>query len=885
MSKAAFLENVRLPNQIAAAASNLRQPVDQEDESNTPSIVGDEFLVNTETQSEQYGWSVIQLESGNFLAVWTSYDDDVVLDGARTSGGPGAGVAARLFSSDGTPIGNEFNVTGDAPGFSIWSKAVALPSGGFVVVWESNNRPSSNIDVDMVFQVFDADGEKVGDSVLFSEDIGVSQGGHAITILSNGNFVITWTEATNDSLNYPFTEVYGQVFSADGTAVSSKFVVTSGEYYKPDKPAIAALENGQFVIAWNTGDSTVSAQIFNSDGSKDGDEFLASTGHAYLERSPSVAALDDGSFVVVWDGRDNSWSSSEIHARMFSSDGDTIGDAFQVNTHTDGSQSGANVAALEGGGFFVTWTNHGDGGDGDSTAVSAQFFDSTGAKIGTEFVVNQETESTQFNAVSTDLGDNQLAVIWSSRDPDVEGEGSAVAGAILTYDYPSVLSGDFTGSVEEGDVGDKPVTASGTISISDADASDSPSFANVGATTGDNGYGSFTLVNGTWTYTLDQSAVQELAEGDSVTDKITFSASDGTSQEITVTINGTDETVFAGTDQNDTIVGSDNDEEFSGGLGDDQINAGRGDDRLEGEAGEDTLWGNEGSDTLSGGADNDTLNGGDGSDNLDGGTGNDVLNGDTGDDTLDGGGANDLLRGGFGHDLMQGSGGNDVLYGDVGNDTLNGGAGYDTASYFESAAAVITDLGSGGISGQAKGDIYLDIEHVTGSKRSDLITGDNNDNRLKGMDGWDTLYGAGGNDTLEGGGGHDVIDGGEGDDLLTGGSKRDNLMGGSGADTIDGGTGQDTLTGGAGDDILAGGAHKDTFVFASGSGNDQITDFHLGLDVLDLSKSSTDFSDLASVIAVSTETAGGLLIDLGGGDSVLLVGIGINDLSSDNINF
>ena len=77
-------------------------------------------------------------------------------------------------------------------------------------------------------------------------------------------------------------------------------------------------------------------------------------------------------------------------------------------------------------------------------------------------------------------------------------------------DDASVISGTVTGAVNEGNVGDAPVTATGSIAISDVDGDDNPSFADVASTAGDNGFGSFELTGGTWTYTLDQSAVQDL---------------------------------------------------------------------------------------------------------------------------------------------------------------------------------------------------------------------------------------------------------------------------------------------------------------------------------------------------------------------------------------
>ncbi|MGF1761752.1 VCBS domain-containing protein, partial [Photobacterium sagamiensis] len=107
-----------------------------------------------------------------------------------------------------------------------------------------------------------------------------------------------------------------------------------------------------------------------------------------------------------------------------------------------------------------------------------------------------------------------------------------------TEDAPEV-SGSFSGEVSEGNIGDAAVTTGGSIAISDVDNGDTPGFDNVASTAGDNGYGSFELVDGNWTYTLDQTKVQQLDQGDKVTDTITFTATDGTEQQVTVTINGT----------------------------------------------------------------------------------------------------------------------------------------------------------------------------------------------------------------------------------------------------------------------------------------------------------------------------------------------------------
>ncbi len=82
-----------------------------------------------------------------------------------------------------------------------------------------------------------------------------------------------------------------------------------------------------------------------------------------------------------------------------------------------------------------------------------------------------------------------------------------------------------------------------------------------------------------------------------------------------------------------------------------------------------------------------------------------------------------------------------------------------------------------------------------------------------------------GNDLVDAGGGNDTIFGGSGRDRIDGGGDRDKLFGGGGADVLDGGRGHDVLTGGNGADV---------FVLRSRSGADTVTDFQIGVDVIDL---------------------------------------------------
>ncbi len=112
---------------------------------------------------------------------------------------------------------------------------------------------------------------------------------------------------------------------------------------------------------------------------------------------------------------------------------------------------------------------------------------------------------------------------------------------------------------------------------------------------------------------------------------------------------------------------------------------------------------------------------------------------------------------------------------------------------------------------------------IYGRGGSGVVAGDSEDNRM---------YGSAGNDTIVGGGGDDEVYGGDGDDFLTGDHPGPDAE--DGDDTLYGGAGRDDLYGGAGDDILQGDAGNDIFIYEGNDGDDIITDFTIGEDVLDL---------------------------------------------------
>lgn len=309
-----------------------------------------------------------------------------------------------------------------------------------------------------------------------------------------------------------------------------------------------------------------------------------------------------------------------------------------------------------------------------------------------------------------------------------------------------------------------------------------------------------------------------------------------------------------------------------------------------------------GDDAIKGTGENDTLHGLAGDDELLGYAGSDDIYGGLGEDVLSGRKGNDKLYGGEDDDILLGHQGRDTLEGGDGADIMIGGSSEDTLSYESSDAGVTIDLDKGTASGgHADGDIFLEMENITGSSYDDYLKGDDGDNTLKGLAGNDTLYAYGGDDTVEGGSGRDRIKGGDGADDLSGGKGKDALFGGDGDDTLIGGdghdrleggndndiiegdTGRDRITGGAGNDTMTGGADADTFMFGDNFGADVITDFENGEDLLDFSDHSS-LNSLADVLDAAVEFSGNTII-IDGSNSIVLTGVSMSELDASDFVF
>ncbi|ROS00955.1 VCBS repeat-containing protein, partial [Sinobacterium caligoides] len=146
------------------------------------------------------------------------------------------------------------------------------------------------------------------------------------------------------------------------------------------------------------------------------------------------------------------------------------------------------------------------------------------------------------------LGEGETKVLnysVSVTDPHGLTSTKTVSVTITGSNDGAIIAGDDSGNVQE-DTGlaETKLQATGQLTITDADSGQAV-FNTTVANTGS--YGNITIgENGDWTYLADnsQAAIQQLAEGEELTDTVTVLSADGTEHTITVTIIGSNDSAI-----------------------------------------------------------------------------------------------------------------------------------------------------------------------------------------------------------------------------------------------------------------------------------------------------------------------------------------------------
>jgi hypothetical protein len=372
-----------------------------------------EYPVNTLTLGDQT-YLRVAATGESAVAVWQSEGQD----------GDGFGVFGRRFDSEGTPIGEEFQVNTWTMNDQSEPAVAGGPDGEFVVVWSSFGQDG---DRGGIFgQRFDASAEPIGPEFQVNRFARNYQGRPAVAYLDGADaaFVVIWESYLTTGIH-----VLGQLFGTDAAPLGDPFAV-EGALRQVDQvlPAVAAAAGGSFIVAWTDQDflDAVLVQQFDARGHpanvpiKVNQKSEGATGLG-------ICTLPSGEFVVVWsgyyldpqteDGVQASW------VRIFDRDGSPHGDESRLDGTDEPNdyQDDASVACDPNGNFLAVWFSRRL--DGARDDVFLRRYGSGGEPKGAPLRVNRFADGIQRLPTTTSLTDGSFLIGWTSRDQDGAGLG------------------------------------------------------------------------------------------------------------------------------------------------------------------------------------------------------------------------------------------------------------------------------------------------------------------------------------------------------------------------------------------------------------------------------------------------------------------------------
>ncbi|MFO0905951.1 MAG: calcium-binding protein [Pirellulales bacterium] len=247
---------------------------------------------------------------------------------------------------------------------------------------------------------------------------------------SGGNrFFVAWEAIDPAGGSDASLDVYGRVFDAGGTGVTSEFKVNTESLRDQVTPSVAMNSNGQIVATWVSegipgSGSDVFGQRINDLGQLVGDEFRVNDTTLASQVVPAVTIDSSGNYLVTWQSVHQDGTSEGIIGRLYGPTGQTLYSEFVVNTKVEGPQTKPAVSSNADGRAVVTWfTND----ETHGPAIAAQRFQMPSLnptfRIGEEVELATVTSMPESSAsAAMDLNGRSI-VVWEAYDADGSGLG------------------------------------------------------------------------------------------------------------------------------------------------------------------------------------------------------------------------------------------------------------------------------------------------------------------------------------------------------------------------------------------------------------------------------------------------------------------------------
>ncbi|MBI4723279.1 MAG: hypothetical protein HY769_09870, partial [Candidatus Stahlbacteria bacterium] len=350
--------------------------------------IGTNFKVNTISPllSELPKLAIGVDSTQGFIVLWQTNAD------ANTN------ILAQIYTSDGSSIGNNFNIIPDNGTSNQQEQEIAMnTSGKFVIAWEDERGSKPCIFV----QQYQSNGNPVGINFQINATNRIANS-PSVDIDSAGNFVVVWTSPTDK-------HIYARKYSRNGIPQTTELQVDIGPNADRLLPSVAMDWDGNFVVVWQDyrNDSkccNIFGQRYNNEGIPIDSNFKIDQFMGESNEEPYIDMDADGDFIVVWHKGTVGMPMFDIYGQRFNSSGDTVGVNFQISDDpiTSDQQMSPSVAIHDEGNFVVVWQdsrNH----TSEIYDIYAQVYDALGVARGMNFKVNTDTGNTTHTIASVAL--------------------------------------------------------------------------------------------------------------------------------------------------------------------------------------------------------------------------------------------------------------------------------------------------------------------------------------------------------------------------------------------------------------------------------------------------------------------------------------------------
>ncbi|WP_172380219.1 VCBS domain-containing protein [Vibrio sp. Vb339] len=382
-----------------------------------------------------------------------------------------------------------------------------------------------------------ADGEQIQDSTTVQS----SDGGEqviTVTIIGTDDAAVATDDSGSVTEDIDVDEITNQLVT------SGQIVITDVD---SDTPTFSA--DGEFNLVGSTNESQLGVLSIAPDGA-----------WTYVVNNDDVQYLDDDEFVTeVYTVTASDGTTSEVIITINGADdpsditvGEGDSDTGEVTEDVDVDLESNNL--ITSGTLTIT-----DVDDNDVAAFQSNgVFNPEGSTNGTALGMLTITDDGEWTyTVDNDdvqyLDDDEF-VTEVYTVTAIDGTTSEVTITINGADDPSEITvgegdsdmGEVTEDVDV-DPESNDLMATGTLTITDVDANDVAAFEpngtfNPEGSTNETALGMLTITDdGAWTYVVDNDDVQYLDDDEFVTEVYTVTAIDGTTSEVTITINGADD--------------------------------------------------------------------------------------------------------------------------------------------------------------------------------------------------------------------------------------------------------------------------------------------------------------------------------------------------------